>query len=66
MTENGKNSENSDGKKESKGLCANCLNFKYCSYAKSVKKPVLFCEEHDLFQELAKKYDLDLRSKKKK
>ena len=65
MTESGKKNGETDQKKSEKppGLCANCINYKYCSYAKRATKPVLFCEEYDLYQELAQKYDLDLKKK---
>jgi hypothetical protein len=50
------------------GLCANCINYEYCSYAKRAVKPVLFCEEYDIYHRLAEKYDLEVGkdSKKKK
>ena len=42
------------------GLCANCINLRFCSYAKRAINPVLFCEEYDIYQRLAEKYDLDV------
>lgn len=55
ITENGKDSRDAD---KPEGLCTNCINYKYCSYAKRATKPVLFCEEFDIYQKLAQKYDL--------
>ena len=63
MTENGdKNGKTTrERSKKALGLCANCINYKYCSYAKRATKPVLFCEEYDVYSKLAEKYDLEVK-----
>jgi hypothetical protein len=44
----------------SKGLCDNCINLKYCSYAKVADRPVMFCEEYDFYSRLVEKYGIDV------
>lgn len=64
-----KKSNDSDSKKEekkkSKGLCDNCINRDFCSYAKTTDKPVMFCEEYDFYNKLIEKYGIDLSKEKK-
>ena len=68
MSDNHKKDQEKEKEVKPEGLCANCINLRYCSYAKRAVKPVLFCEEYDIYQKLAEKYDLDVEkdSKKKK
>ncbi|HNW16025.1 MAG TPA: hypothetical protein PKM15_04925 [bacterium] len=42
-----KSEKSTEKKKETKGLCDNCVNRDFCSYAKTTDKPVMFCEEYD-------------------
>ncbi len=46
--------------KVSKGLCDNCVNREFCSYAKKSEKPMMFCEEYDCYNELIGKYGIVL------
>ncbi len=62
----GTDKNSSPKKRESKGLCDNCINLKNCSYAKIADRPVMFCEEYDFYSRLVEKYGIDLNGKKKK
>ncbi len=60
------NREEKKEKPASKGLCDNCINLKYCSYAKVADRPVMFCEEYDFYSRLVEKYGIDVNKKDKK
>jgi hypothetical protein len=60
-----KSEKSTEKKKESKGLCDNCVNRDFCSYAKTAGKPVMFCEEYDFYNKLIEKYGIDLSKDKK-
>lgn len=61
MIDDNKKDQKTKKEGEPQGLCSNCINFKYCSYAKRAVKPVLFCEEYDIYHRLAEKYDLGIK-----
>ncbi|HOG44818.1 MAG TPA: hypothetical protein PK560_12145 [bacterium] len=60
-----KSEKSTEKKKETKGLCDNCVNRDFCSYAKTTDKPVMFCEEYDFYNKLIEKYGIDLSKEKK-
>ncbi|MDX9805094.1 MAG: hypothetical protein RBT87_04595 [bacterium] len=60
-----KSEKSTEKKKETKGLCDNCVNHDFCSYAKTTDKPVMFCEEYDFYNKLIEKYGIDLSKEKK-
>ena len=62
MTGKREKEENKE-KKESKGICDNCINLKFCSYAKIADRPVMFCEEYDFYSRLVEKYGIDKKKK---
>lgn len=62
---NNKDNENKTESKaesdEKKTLCVSCINREYCNFILHSDKPVFYCEEYDLYNNLLKKYKIKVR-----
>ena len=58
LMDTGAKQKSAGTKVEFTGLCANCNNAEQCSYARSAKKPVQFCEMYDGYSEEPARADL--------